>query len=167
MTDHIWQKSCRIFRSGAGTLTHRRRPGRCCNKRSLIWAIVQFGVSKAVRWGFWAHESGGNLWASCGLIRRCTRNLLQSNCSGRSVIRIPAKNMCWNRRMLTSCKLVGVPVLQHPSGSGYYSNRAMKCDYRHALQFYHFARTTVEQGGNHAFTGFERYCAQIVRFLQL
>lgn len=40
-------------------------------------------------------------------------------------------------------------------------------DYRHAISFYQFARTTIEQGGNHAFIGFEHYCAQIIRFLEL
>lgn len=40
-------------------------------------------------------------------------------------------------------------------------------DYQKALVEYHFARLTIECGGNHAFVGFERYCAQIVRFLGL
>ncbi|MGY3887048.1 YqiA/YcfP family alpha/beta fold hydrolase [Aeromonas aquatica] len=38
-------------------------------------------------------------------------------------------------------------------------------DYRKALDEYHFARLSLECGGNHAFEGFERYPAQIVRFL--
>ncbi len=40
-------------------------------------------------------------------------------------------------------------------------------DYRQALAHYRFARVSLELGGNHAFNGFERYCAQIVRFLEL
>ncbi|MBP4041734.1 esterase YqiA [Aeromonas sp. SrichE-2G] len=40
-------------------------------------------------------------------------------------------------------------------------------DYRKALQEYAFARLSLECGGNHAFVGFERYPAQIVRFLGL
>lgn len=40
-------------------------------------------------------------------------------------------------------------------------------DYRQACAFYHDCRITLEQGGNHAFTGFERHCAEIVRFLHL
>ena len=40
-------------------------------------------------------------------------------------------------------------------------------DYRKALQEYAFARLSLECGGNHAFTGFERYPAQIIRFLGL
>lgn len=38
-------------------------------------------------------------------------------------------------------------------------------DYRKALAEYRFARLSLECGGNHAFVGFERYPAQIVRFL--
>lgn len=38
-------------------------------------------------------------------------------------------------------------------------------DYRKALDEYRFARLSLECGGNHAFVGFERYPAQIVRFL--
>ena len=63
---------------------------------------------------------------------------------------------------------LGIPELQHPERIWLLQQQGDEVlDYRLALQFYHFARTTVEQGGNHAFTGFERYCAQIVRFLQL
>ena len=40
-------------------------------------------------------------------------------------------------------------------------------DYRKALREYEFARLSLECGGNHAFVGFERYPAQIVRFLGL
>ncbi|MEW7866550.1 YqiA/YcfP family alpha/beta fold hydrolase [Aeromonas diversa] len=40
-------------------------------------------------------------------------------------------------------------------------------DSRQALAEYRFARFTMECEGNHAFVGFERYCAQIVRFLGL
>jgi uncharacterized protein len=65
-------------------------------------------------------------------------------------------------------RAVGIPTLQHPERIWLLQQQGDEVlDYRHALQFYHFARTTVEQGGNHAFTGFDRYCAQIVRFLQL
>ncbi|MFB0975169.1 MAG: YqiA/YcfP family alpha/beta fold hydrolase [Tolumonas sp.] len=65
-------------------------------------------------------------------------------------------------------RALDIPVLQHPERIWLLQQQGDEVlDYRHALQFYHFARTTVEQGGNHAFTGFERYCAQIVRFLQL
>ncbi len=65
-------------------------------------------------------------------------------------------------------RTLDIPVLQHPERIWLLQQQGDEVlDYRLALQFYHFARTTVEQGGNHAFTGFERYCAQIVRFLQL
>ncbi len=40
-------------------------------------------------------------------------------------------------------------------------------DYRKALREYEFARLSLECGGNHAFVGFERYPAQIIRFLGL
>ncbi|MGL6151067.1 MAG: YqiA/YcfP family alpha/beta fold hydrolase [Aeromonas sobria] len=40
-------------------------------------------------------------------------------------------------------------------------------DYRKALEEYRFARLSLECGGNHAFVAFERYPAQIVRFLGL
>ncbi|WP_107851884.1 YqiA/YcfP family alpha/beta fold hydrolase [Oceanimonas marisflavi] len=40
-------------------------------------------------------------------------------------------------------------------------------DYREALDYYHFARTCIQKGGDHAFIGFDHYCAQIIRFLQL
>ena len=40
-------------------------------------------------------------------------------------------------------------------------------DYRKALDEYRFARLSLECGGNHAFAAFERYPAQIVRFLDL
>lgn len=40
-------------------------------------------------------------------------------------------------------------------------------DYRVAIDFYRASRVTLEDGGNHAFSGFERYCPEIVNFLQL
>lgn len=40
-------------------------------------------------------------------------------------------------------------------------------DYRKALDEYRFARLSLECGGNHAFVAFERYPAQIIRFLGL
>ena len=40
-------------------------------------------------------------------------------------------------------------------------------DYRVAVDYYRAGRVTLEAGGNHAFTGFERHCPEIVRFLQL
>ena len=40
-------------------------------------------------------------------------------------------------------------------------------DYRKALEEYRFARLSLECGGDHAFVGFERYPAQIIRFLGL
>jgi Predicted esterase len=69
---------------------------------------------------------------------------------------------------VTELRELGIPQLLHPERIWLLQQQGDEVlDYRHALQFYHFARTTVEQGGNHAFIGFERYCAQIVRFLQL
>ena len=40
-------------------------------------------------------------------------------------------------------------------------------DYRVAVDYYRAGRVTLEAGGNHAFSGFERHCPEIVRFLQL
>ncbi|OIN08842.1 esterase YqiA [Oceanisphaera psychrotolerans] len=40
-------------------------------------------------------------------------------------------------------------------------------DYREALEYYRFARVCIQKGGDHAFVGFEHYCAQVVRFLEL
>ena len=65
-------------------------------------------------------------------------------------------------------RALDLPVLQYPERIWLLQQQGDEVlDYRNALQFYHFARTTVELGGNHAFTEFERYCAQIVGFLQL
>ncbi len=40
-------------------------------------------------------------------------------------------------------------------------------DYRDAVMQYRLCKQTVEPEGNHAFVGFDRYCAQIVHFLAL
>lgn len=40
-------------------------------------------------------------------------------------------------------------------------------DYREALDYYRFARVCIQKGGDHSFIGFDHYCAQIIRFLQL
>lgn len=40
-------------------------------------------------------------------------------------------------------------------------------DYRQAVTKYRDSKQTVEPGGDHSFVGFERYCADIIRFLQL
>ncbi|GGB35388.1 esterase [Oceanisphaera marina] len=40
-------------------------------------------------------------------------------------------------------------------------------DYREALDYYRFARVCIQKGGDHSFVGFDHYCAQIIRFLQL
>lgn len=61
-----------------------------------------------------------------------------------------------------------VPSLQFPERIWLLQQQGDEVlDYRQSLAFYHFSRITSELGGNHAFIEFERYCAQIVRFLQL
>ncbi|WP_319783252.1 YqiA/YcfP family alpha/beta fold hydrolase [Oceanisphaera sp. IT1-181] len=40
-------------------------------------------------------------------------------------------------------------------------------DYREALEYYRFARVCIQKGGDHSFIGFNHYCAQIIRFLEL
>ena len=40
-------------------------------------------------------------------------------------------------------------------------------DYREALDYYRFARVCIQKGGDHSFIGFDHYCAQIIRFLQI
>lgn len=40
-------------------------------------------------------------------------------------------------------------------------------DYRHALNYYQGVETSLEEGGDHGFVGFERYLDQILRFANL
>ncbi len=62
---------------------------------------------------------------------------------------------------------LAVPWLKHPQQLWLLQQTGDEVlDYRQALDRYRFSRSTIEMGGDHSFTEFERYPAQILRFLQ-
>ncbi|OOE88305.1 esterase YqiA [Salinivibrio sharmensis] len=63
---------------------------------------------------------------------------------------------------------IDVPILSHPERFWLLQQEGDEVlDYRQAVEKFRASQQTVEPGGDHSFVGFERYCADILQFLEL
>lgn len=72
------------------------------------------------------------------------------------------------RQHISQLKALDIRVLQRPEQLWLLQQIGDEVlDYRQAEEKYKQSKQTVEPGGDHSFVGFNRYCAEIIDFLQL